>query len=560
MRLKRVFGKLDTASHGQHRISDSIENARDLEWFLSRYPMTMNSADAERLSERVARHRERETLVDGLLSRRIQPQPFDLAIPARDYQKIAAALALETRGLLLADDVGIGKTASSICLLTDPRTLPALVVTLTHLPRQWQDEIARFAPGLRTHIIKKGQPYDITQTGRQTNQLRFPEAFPDVLIMNYHKLSGWAETIAPLVKTVIFDECQELRRSESDKYKSAKFIADRAEWRLGLSGTPIYNYGGEFWSVLNVLRPGALGDSGEFYREWCSGWGEKAHIRSPKAFGSYLREGGVMLRRTRAEVGRELPPLTKVPHHIDADTVALDRVSKSCAELARLILSQGETYKGQKRQASEELSNKLRQATGIAKAPFVASFVKLLVESGEKVVLYGWHRDVYTIWNDSLRDLKPVMFTGSESPAQKEQSRKAFIDGETPILIMSLRAGAGLDGLQGHCRTVVFGELDWSPGVHEQAIGRVHRDGQGDPVVAYFLMADSGADPIIADVLGIKNLQIQGVRDPNVPLVERLQVDRDHIKKLAAGYLAQLQPRSEIAPAYTQQAYLGEAP
>ena len=542
MRLKRVFGKLSRASHGTHLVSDSIENARDLDWFLTRYPMMITSGDLARLNGRVAEHRERESLVDGLLSRRVAPPPFDLAVPAREYQKIAAALALQTKGLLLADDVGIGKTASSICMLTDPRTLPALVVTLTHLPRQWQEEIKKFAPSLKTHIIKKGQPYDVTSNGRLSRQLRLPEAFPDVLIINYHKLSGWAETLAPLVRTIIFDECQELRRTESQKYKSAKYIANSAEWRIGLSATPIYNYGGEFFSVLDVLRPGALGVPHEFFQEWCNGWGDKASIQSPKAFGSYLRESGIMLRRTRAEVGRELPPLTKIPHHIDADPAALDRVSSSCAELARLILSQGEAFKGQKLQASEELSNKLRQATGIAKAPFVASFVRLLIESGEKVVLYGWHRDVYTIWNDALADLKPVMFTGSESPTQKEQSRQAFIKGQTPILMMSLRAGAGLDGLQGHCRTVVFGELDWSPGVHEQAIGRVHRDGQGDPVVAYFLMADSGADPIIADVLGLKRQQIEGVRDVNAALVEKLEGDRDHIKRLAAGYLAQVQP------------------
>jgi hypothetical protein len=49
--------------------------------------------------------------------------------------------------------------------------------------------------------------------------------------------------------------------------------------------------------------------------------------------------------------------------------------------------------------------NLLRQATGIAKAPFVADFVRLLVESGEKVLLYGWHREVYSIWRDKLKDL-----------------------------------------------------------------------------------------------------------------------------------------------------------
>ena len=102
---------------------------------------------------------------------------------------------------------------------------------------------------------------------------------------------------------------------------------------------------------------------------------------------------------------------------------------------------------------------------------------------------------------------------------------------------MSLRAGAGVDGLQHHARTVVFGELDWSPGVHEQCIGRIHRDQQSDPVVAYFLIADSGSDPIVADVLGLKREQVERVRDPDGDLVEQLAVDPNHIKRLAEQFL-----------------------
>jgi SNF2 family DNA or RNA helicase len=166
----------------------------------------------------------------------------------------------------------------------------------------------------------------------------------------------------------------------------------------------------------------------------------------------------------------------------------------------------------------------------------------LLVESGEKVVLFGWHREVYALWMDRLSDLKPALYTGTESPTQKEQARDRFINGEAPILIMSLRAGAGLDGLQHTCRTVVFGELDWSPGVHEQCVGRIHRDGQPDPVVAYFLIAEHGSDPVIADVLQLKRQQVDGVRDPYASLVERvesLEAGGERVKKLAETYLKQ---------------------
>jgi SNF2 family DNA or RNA helicase len=531
IRLKRVFARLKQDAYGVALLSDTEENCRELFWFLSRYPMEVEPRDV--LESRSAAHIEREDKIAKIISAGYVPPTFDqLAIPAREYQRVAADLLLRNGALLLADDVGLGKTASAICALTEHRALPALVVTLTHLPRQWEAEIGRFAPWLKTHILTKGKPYDLMK--------KCGDRFPDVIIANYHKLAGWADVLAGQVHTIIFDEAQELRHEGTAKYNAAKHIADQAAYRIGLTATPIYNYGGEIYNVINALRADSLGTHDEFMREWCSGngyGGDRPRIRDPKAFGAYVRSSGLMLRRTRTDVGRELPALSRSIHHIDADTDALDKIGKSAAELARIILQQGETKRGQKMSASEELSNILRQATGIAKAPYVAEFVRLLVESGEKVVLYGWHRTVYDIWLDRLKDLNPVMYTGSESVTQKEAAKAAFISGASQILIISLRSGAGLDGLQQVCRTVVFGELDWSPGVHEQCVGRIYRDGQPDPVLAYYLLAEAGSDPIVADVLNLKKSQIDGVRDPEADLIETLEVEEGHIKRLAESFL-----------------------
>jgi len=552
LRLKRVFAKVDKFSHGHHLISDTPENCRDLIWFMERYPLEV--ADRAKLEVQANIHMERTALVDDLLSRRVPSQPFEMAIPPREYQSLAANLLLASHGLLLADDVGLGKTASAICTFSDPATLPALVVTLTHLPIQWQAEIEKFAPGLRTHIIKKGTPYDLTSNRRKTRNLFLPDSFPDVVIINYHKLSGWAETLAPIVKSVVFDEVQELRHMKSGKKTSAKYaaaehISSKAQFRMGLSATPFYNFGGEMFNVMNCTCPGALGSHEEFVREWCKHdyQENKLAIKDPKAFGAYLRETGMMLRRTRADVGRELPALTKIPHHIDCDIEALDKVSLSCAELAKIILAQGESYRGQKMESSGQLDNIIRQATGIAKAPYVAEFCRLLVESGEQVVLFGWHRAVYDIWLDRLKDLNFVMYTGSESAAQKEQAKQDFMSKKAKGMIISLRAGAGMDGLQKVCRTTVHGELDWSPGVMEQNIGRIYRDGQSEPVVSYFLLSTEGSDPLMTEALGLKKAQIEGVRDDKQELLEKLQNTEGYIKRLAESYLAKMpQERHEV--------------
>lgn len=591
LQLKRVFGRLNTYEFGTVHLKATDETCRDLLWFTQRYPIDFDNYNF--LIERADNYDRRIREYDDLLIGNVNPRTFDLALPARDYQNVATELWLRSKGLLVADDLGLGKTLIGIAGLTRPETRPAVIVTLTHLVYQWEREIKKFAPGLKTHLINKGTPFT-PQTKRDDKRERFlrlgerrtnnaikailalngltdleysaddadnitrrlkravndtkerfsPENIPqgtDVFILNYNKLAGWAEVFANNIRTVVFDECQELRRVESKKYNAAVYITDNAEYVLGLSATPFYNYGDEMWNVTNVLRREALGTKDEFIREWCrsaANWSGSHSIDDPRAFGHYLRSSGLMLRRKRSDVKRELPPVIKIPHYVSADASVLDAVSDSASELARIILSRN-TAVLERGQAARDLDWRLRQATGISKAPYVAEFVKMLLETGEKVVLFGWHREVYSIWQERLKKYKPVFFTGTESPRKKERSRKAFCGGDSQILIMSLRAGAGLDGLQYHSHITVFGELDWSPGVHEQNEGRENRDGQTDTVLAYYLLSDHGSDPVVADVLGIKRSQIEGVRDPDAELIEKLDTGVNRVTKLAQSYLAQ---------------------
>ena len=559
IRLRRLFPRVPERP-GPIWIESTDEVCCDLEWFFSRYPVDISSSDETHLLLRAAAYKRRTESFSLVLSGEIAPRDFALVIPPRHYQQVAADLWLRSGGLLVVDELGLGKTVTALAGLTAAETRPALVVVPTHLQQQWQNECRRFAPDLKTHILRQGTPYDIVETensnqrnkvvpleksisqGKPKQQQLFweDERFPDIIITTYHKLKGWAEVLAPIINGLVFDEVHELRREESLKYEAAQYLSEKTSYRIGLSGSPVINYGGELWSIMNVLKPDCLGSKFEFVREWChqSFATNKVKIRDPRAFGLYMREAGLMVRRTRKEVGRELPDVIVVPHHVSTDQEALNALDDNVAELARIILEQGGAplLKGQ---AARDLDWRLRQATGIAKAPYVAAFVKMLLESDEPVVLFGWHREVYEIWKDALKAYKPAFFTGSETPQQKELSKQAFLSGNTKLLIMSLRSGSGIDGLQEVCRTAVFGELDWSPASHEQGIGRLHRDGQDDSVTAYYLTSDEGSDPVIADVLGIKRQQIEGFRDPDGPIVRQLATDMDRVKKLARSFLEQ---------------------
>ena len=547
IRAKRTFASAAVGTKGVVELSMTHENARDIEWFCDRFALEMDEDVAARLKKDADAFRERETLLARLLDGVEPPRPFELAVPARDYQRVAAEMWLRMGGLLLADDLGLGKTCSAICGLTDPNTRPALVVTQTHLTRQWARELKRFAPHLRVHVLKKGRPYDLTKKPRerkkQSEQLEIPLArastFPDVVVTNYHKLHGWAKELAVTCKSVVFDEVQELRHgTKSRKGEVATQIAAGMSYRLGLSATPIYNLGGEIHNVMEALAPGRLGTRSEFLREHCKGSDDQggAALADPKAFGLFMRDSGLMLRRTKADVGMQAEDVVRIPHDIDCDLDALRDIESAAERLAEVILVSGQN-RGDRMHASAELSALVRHATGVSKAPYVAEFVKLLVEQGEQVVLFGWHRSVYDIWMTRLAKLNPVLFTGSESGAAKDRAAQRFISGESKVLIMSLRSGVGLDGLQNVSRTIVFGELDWSPGVMEQDIGRLDRPGQERQVIAYYLLAPEGSDPLVADLLQVKRTQVEGIRNPSGELLQHLEVDGERIKRLAQQYL-----------------------
>lgn len=464
------------------------------------------------------------------------------------------------RSLYLTKDyITTHNTASMIATLSDPSTRPALIVTMTHLPQQFADEIDRFLPGLRIHILRGAQPYDVTDVWSGRKRKDREKAMPDVIITSYSRISGWADTLAPMIKSLYFDEVHELRHGGTNKYIAASHLREKAQMCVGASATPVNGYGGELWYVMNIVAPGMLGTRPEFLREHCgkeditndedmaelkaSGGDKKAQLADPAAFGAYLMSSGLMLRRTRKEVGRELPPVQRIPYVIDADPDEMRDVQIAAADLAKIILSQKSDV-ASRFNAGGRLDALIRQATGVAKAPYVAEFARMLLEQGEKVVLFGWHKQVYEIWREKLAEFKPAWYTGEEDTKEKHESKRRFCEGETNLLILSLRSGAGLDGLQyTGCRIVIFGELDWSEAQHEQAEGRVARDGQDESVACYYLLCNAGSDPVIVDVLGLKRRQLEGIRNPNAPKLALKQTAADdRAKRLAAALLSKLDP------------------
>jgi superfamily II DNA or RNA helicase len=522
IKLKSIFPRIPKTATSPFYFQHTPENCHDLLWFLARYPLAIPAIDLPKLHEGKARHLSSIQKLEEIMLPGYQPPPVQLkgGFKPRDYQLKAAAFDALQKRFLLGDDLGLGKTLEAIIALMNPAKLPAAVCVQTHLPKQWKEEGIEKFSNLRAHIIKGTKPYDL------------PAA--DVYIFKYSCLAGWVDVFTTgFFKSATFDECQDLRRCESDRYSAAKALSESVDYCMGMSATPIYNFGDEIFNVLNLIKPGCLGDRWDFLREWAVPHGQHHRVTDPIALGSYLRDSHLFLRRTRADVGRELPPINKVIHTIGYDSGEVKKSQEIARQLAMKVMQGSFMERGQ---AARELDSLLRHETGVSKAREVAAFVRILLENGEPVVLAGWHRDVYDIWMAELAEFRPVMYTGSESGTQKQLAKDAFIAGETDLFIISLRSGIGLDGLQHRCRTVVLGELDWSPKVHDQLIGRVDRDGQPEQVTAYFLVSEYGSDPPIIDVLGLKSSQAHGIVDPLTAIADQYS-DESRIKKLAESFL-----------------------
>ncbi len=432
IRLKKIFPKIRATATPPYDFPATPQNCADLEWFTQRYPLTMSGVDLGRLATGREEYQQGIDRLERILLPDYQPGPVALkdGHEARPYQIAGSEIYLASQRLLLGDDMGLGKTLTATLSCLNPATLPAVVVVQTHMPKQWKEEGIEKFTNLRVHLIKGTRPYDL------------PPA--DVYIMKYSCLTGWLHTYhTKFFKSVIFDEVQELRRSVSDKYRAAQHLSSHVEYALGMSGTPIYNYGDEIYNILDLLNPQCLGTREEFLREWATNHGMNWRINDPQALGSYLRENFLFLRRTRAEVGRELPPINKVVHVVDYDEAEVKK-SEDLARALALRISTGSFV--EMGQAGRELDMLARQTTGVSKARAVAQFVRLLLESGEPVILAGWHREVYAIWLSELAEFKPVMYTGSESPAQKDAAKRAFMEGETNRLLSRCAAAWALTG------------------------------------------------------------------------------------------------------------------
>lgn len=507
---KRLF---PGCAHGDElRFPAAPRNIENLHWLMLRFPLDFQGgfykAYREDLDKAIALASRRNKTI------KIEPvvAPPEFKGTPYPYQAEDVASMIAGERVLNANQTGLGKTVEALLAVVTARRYPVLFVVPANVIEQWMEMMEEFLS------IRPDGELDLDSfvpANRYCYWLKSKSArtLPDVpfFITHYGLLHYWQrEILAKGMRTVVFDEVQDLRIYTSKKYHSAMAITQHAEHVWGLSATPIYNYGEEMWSVMNAIDFWSLGDRHSFEREWCGGF-QSRMVKNPKKLNEYLIGEGLMIRRRKrdADVAQQLPPKARTIVTVDHDE---DMYGKMIARAVGLSKSYDGMRWRERGQAIREITTETRLAAGVSKAPFVAAWIKTLVEAGERPLIFAHHHAVHDAITEALEGTRLVRLTGKETPGKKRRARKQFITGQADAALLALRASVGFDGFQRHGTCAVFAELDWSPAIHGQCEDRLWRPGLEVAMLPiYYLVAEHSYDTTVRDVLGLKVSQATGI-------------------------------------------------
>lgn len=291
-------------------IPDSTDNVKQIKSILERYPL-------EILSKTVWQRKIIKTYapkpilppVKHKLKRAKAAEQFRGKL--LNFQKEGLDFLLKSSGnALLADEMGLGKTVQTLAYVaTEKQTFPVLVIAPLVTLKNWEREIEKFLKkkSRNGRIIDSSSP---SVTPIRTGKCKeLPKS--DIYVINYELLFKRYPDLSKLgIKTLVCDEVHNLRSKTTQKYKSVKKLAalPSVSYRIGLSGTPIYNRGSEIWPIIDILKPGLLGSFKEFCGYFCyvNDKGKAIVLENKRASLRNELQKHVMLRRKKSDVLKEL--------------------------------------------------------------------------------------------------------------------------------------------------------------------------------------------------------------------------------------------------------------
>jgi len=322
-----------------------------------------------------------------------------------------------------------------------------------------------------------------------------------LIIVSYQLLQRDAERFASRDwNTLVLDEAQFIKNAQTKTSQAIRSID--ANWRLGLSGTPLENHLGELWSLFRTLSPGLLGSWDRFRTRFAEPIERHKDDDRRESLAKLVRP--FILRRTKSNVLTELPPRTEVT--LFAEMGPAERKRYEDARVAAIAELSGTTLndrgEGDQRMRTLAWLTKLRQLSchprmvdkswrqGSAKLSLFLETVDELRDGEHRALVFSQfvkHLDVVREALDE-RGISYQYLDGSTPAPERQRRVDAFQNGEGDLFLISLKAGG--TGLNLTAANYVI-HLDpwWNPAVEDQATDRAHRIGQERAVTVYRLVA-----------------------------------------------------------------------
>src|SRR5204862_1987381 len=371
------------------------------------------------------------------------------------FQTAGVVYALRQRRTFIADEQGLGKTVQALTALEAGEAYPAVVVCPASLKLNWLRECARWLPARRAEPL----------SGR-----RGPLPLAEIVVVTYDVLDARADALADLEpQAIVFDESHYVKNPKANRTKAAIDLSARLPQdalRLALTGTPLVNRPRELVPQLRVLgRLGDFGSGASFERRFEGQLARERlhwHLRST-----------CYVRRRKEEVLTQLPPKRRITvpvplaneheyRHLEADLV--DWLRHEVVDQHQLA----ERIDNALRAEALVKLNALRHVAARGKLHAAIEWIKTFLESGERLVVFAYHRDI----QDELVAMFPraARILGTDSVEERQRNVDLFRRkrGGAPLCICSLEAASHGFTLTA-AASVAFLELGWTPAKHDQA-------------------------------------------------------------------------------------------
>ena len=385
------------------------------------------------------------------------------------YQVQGVKFLTDHPSALLADEMGLGKTIQTIIALQvlyrRGEIFRVLILCRTSLLGTWEHELAKWAPEL--HVLKvRGNRDEREWLWRAPSSIyltTYATARQDVF-----RESG---SLLPRFDVVVLDEVQDIKNPRTKQTRAVRQTP--AEYRWGLSGTPVENKPEDVVSIFGYLRP-RLFRATETYPPR-----EVKHRIQP-----------YFLRRRAADVLDDLPDKVSREVWLDLDPRQHESYDRVFNE-GRQTLSRADATRTHALSIItklQEICNRDPASGRSCKLEYLRDQLDTVVDSGQKALVFSRLPNV-TLQKimPELRQFSPALFHGGLRDAQRQELLRRFQEDDTPrIMLMSVQAGGVGLNLQ-RANHVFHFDHWWNPAVTKQAEARAHRIGQTRKVFVHDL-------------------------------------------------------------------------